>query len=471
MKYKIISTLIIIILMMIGITPDVGRADAYEANFTTSIVYQNIGSATTQTLEVYFYDSPSDTTPTVVGRPNLNKGGGTSLFVGSLSSLDNGFQGSAVLSADQPLAATAVQLPQQSPTVQVYPLSNGFSSGTAVSLIPTVLKNTYNQNTRFTVQNTASSSVQITVKFINTSAATVYSFTQTLQPYAGVNVDAGQVSQLGSAFNGSVRVETPGSGYSIVSSAMELDYGPGRVGASAFEGVGSGATKIYMPSALCENYGMHSAYAVQNTDLSSSTNVTVTYSNGASETKNILPGAKASFLGCNKLPAGFLGSAVITSDSKPVIAVGKISGNGASTAFIGFASGSQKVALPYVRYANDFNFYTGYMPRTNIAIQNVGSATITGDIKVHYIDRNGAIVGTHTITTDVPPEIKVNSHAGDAGLIQFGCYNNCTEYGGSVVIEGPAGSQLAVIARNSVYLNDLYYCEDYNGITTTISLP
>jgi hypothetical protein len=252
---------------------------------------------------------------------------------------------------------------------------------------------------------------------------------------------------------------------------MELDYGPGRVGASAFEGVGSGATKIYMPSALCENYGMHSAYAVQNTDLTASTNVTVTYSNGASETKNIPPGAKASFLGCNKLPAGFLGSAVITSDSKPVIAVGKISGNGASTAFIGFVSGSQKVALPYVRYANDYNFYTGYMPRTNIAIQNVGSSTITGDIKVHYIDRDGTIVGTHTITTDVPPEIKVNSHAGNAGLDQFGCYNNCTEYGGSVVVEGPPDSHLAVIARNSVYQNGLYYCEDYNGITTTISLP
>jgi hypothetical protein len=418
-----------------------------------------------------FYDSPSDTSPVQVSRPNINKGAGTSLFVGSLGSINAGFNGTAVLSSDQPLAATGVQLPQQSPTVQVWPLSNGFSSGTAVSLIPTVLKNTFNQHTLFSVQNATSSPFQVTIKFINTSAQIVHTVTQTLQGGAGYHIDAGQVSQLGSAFNGSVRIETPGPSNLIVSSAMELEFGAGRIGASAFEGVGAGATKLYMPSALCQNYGMNSAYAVQNTDMNNSTNVTVTYSDTSSETKNILPGAKASFLGCNKLPAGFLGSAVITSDNTPIIAVGKISGNGASTAFIGFSTGSQKVALPYIRFANDFHFFTGYMSRTNVAIQNVGNSTITGDIKVYYIDRTGAIVGTHVITTDVAPEAKVNSNAGNAGLVEFGCYNNCTEYGGGVVVEAPSGSQLAVIGRNSVYINGLYYSEDYSGIPTSIVLP
>lgn len=471
MKFKVFASIMIVALLVLGLAPQGALADAYEASFTTSIVYQNIGNAATQTLDVIFYDNPLDTNPVVVSRPNLNKGAGTSLFVGSLGSINAGFQGTVVMSSDQPLAATGVQLPQQAPTVKAYPLSNGFASGSRYSLIPTVLKNTFNQHTLFSVQNASNSEFQVTIKFIDTNAVTVHTINQTLKAGAGYHVDAAQISQLGSSFNGSVRIESPSDQNPIVSSAMELEFGAGRVGASAFEGVGSGATKVYMPSALCQNYGINTAYAVQNTSLTTATNVTVTYSNGASETKNILPGAKASFLGCNKLPSGFLGSAVVTSDTTPIIAVGKASGNGASTAFIGFASGSQKVALPYVRFANDYHFFTGYMPRTNIAIQNVGSSTITGDIKVYYIDRTGAIVGVHTISTDVVPEAKVNSNAGNAGLVEFGCYNNCTEYGGAAVVEGPPGAELAVIARNSVYTNGLYYSEDYSGIVTSIVLP
>jgi hypothetical protein len=227
-----------------------------------------------------------------------------------------------------------------------------------------------------------------------------------------------------------------------------------------------------MPSALC-NYPVsggftNTAYAVQNTSLTTSTNVTVEYSNGMSESQNIGPGAKGSFNACNAtgMPNGFIGSAKITSSATDIIAIGKAAGQGLSTAFEGVALGSEKLALPYVRWATAANFNNGSQQRVNIAIQNVGTTTITGNILVKYIDRDGNVVGTHTITTDVAPEAKVNSNATNAGLSEFGVYAGGTQFGGGAIIEGPAGSELAVVARvaSVVVATGLRAGEDYNGI-------
>ena len=472
MKLKLFSFFMILALALVGLSVQPAAAQAYDTAFTTSITYQNVGLSSTTQLEVWFYDSPSDTSPTIIPRGNLAPGAGTSMFIGGLDQISQGFRGTAIMVSDQPLLATLVQLPQNSNVVKNRPLSNGFSAGTEDTLVPTVVKNAFGgaQYTIFSVQNVGPSATNVAIKFYNTSATNVHTINQTLQPGAGYFVDTGTVTQLGSSFNGSAVIESNGG--SIISSAMELQKYD--VGARAFEGLGSGAMKFYMPSALC-NYGsakQNTNYAIQNTSLSNSTSVTVTYydtagNSAGTETKSIGGGAKASFATCAATAQDFLGSAIVESDSQPIIAMGKASGGGLFTAYVGIGSGSSKVALPYVRWSTDANFWNGKQQRVNIAVQNVGDSTVpAGTVVVKYIDRDGVVVGTHTITEAIDPGSKANSNATNAGLTEFGVYANGTQFGGGVIIEGPGGSELAAIARVVTWVPalNLRAGEDYNGM-------
>jgi hypothetical protein len=472
MKIKFFSAVLIIAVVMLGLNVGPAFAGAYSTAFTTSITYQNVGTLATTQLEVWFYDSPTDPAPTIVPRTNLNPGAGTSLYIGGLSEITQGFRGTAILVSDQPLVATLVQLPQGSDTVKNRPLSNGFSSGTEDSLIATILKNAFGGwYTILSVQNVGNADADVDIEFYDTSATLKHVIEQNIKPGAGLFVDTGLVSELGSSFNGSAVIKSYGG--QIVSSAMELADGSGT-GASAFEGFGSGAKKFYMPSALC-NYQVtggltNTSYAVQNTSQSTTTDVTVTFSDGSFTIKTIGPGAKGSFSACDGgVGSGFLGSAIVESTTTDVIAMGKAYGAGLSTAFGGSKGGTSKVALPYVRWATGTNYWNGFQQRVYIAIQNVGGGTIgANQITVEYIDRDGNVVGTHIISDSLAPEKKANSNATDAGLSEFGVYANGTQFGGGVIITGPSGSQLAAIARVSSYVpaTGLQAGEDYNGIDT-----
>ncbi len=252
MKVRLITAITILALLLMATPPSGALAGAYETSFVTSITYQNADTAATTNLRIYFYDSPSDTTPIEIIRPNLNAGASTSLFIGGLSEISPGFRGTAVLASDKRMIATLVQLPQNSTTVKVRPLSNGFAAGSANSLIASVLKNqfTAQQYTIFSVQNAGTSATDVAIKFYNTAnpPVLVHTINTNLQPGAGYFVNTGDVAALGSGFNGSVVIESTGG--SIISSAMELDSN--GVGGKAFEGLGAGATTFYMPSALCK---------------------------------------------------------------------------------------------------------------------------------------------------------------------------------------------------------------------------
>ena len=473
MKYKIFTILFVLTFLFVAFFPTPANAGAYETAFTTSITYQNVDSAATTDLKILFYETFDDTTPIEIPRPNLQPGAGTSVFFGNVNDVSDGFQGTAVMVSDKVLVATLVQLPQGSTTVKNRPLSNGFSSGAPTSLIATAMKNMWSskQYTIFSVQNTGAAQTNVQIDFFDTSANLVHTINQHLDVGAGYYVDTGQVSQLGTSFNGSVVID--GGGGSIISSAMELDSGS-STGAKAFEGVGSGAQTFYMPSALCNfepspGRVQNTNFAVQNASLTTSTDVTVTYSGGSSETKTIGPGAKGSFNTCAAgVGDGYLGSATVTSDTTDVIAMGKAAGSGLSTAYIGFSAGSQNIALPYVRWTNQTDFFAGSGQRVNIAIQNVGSSDVTGNIKVDYVDKDGVVVGTHTISTDLQPGDIANSNATNAGLSDFGFYGGGV-YGGGVVITGPSGSELAAIARVATYVTSTgeVVGEDYNGMTFT----
>ena len=474
MKRFRMALILAFILVLATVGMAAAQSPAYQTPFTTAVTYQNVGSAEA-TIVFNFY--PEMNAAPITVNKTLAAGAGSSLFMGNIDGLPQNFTGSGVLSSDGPIVATLVQIPT-STTVKNRPLSNGFSQGATDVRIPSVLKNRFNQTSRFSVQNADSSAIDIKIQFYdvaNPSTPIDIPVTTNVPVGAAKVFDAGTLSQLGTVFNGSAVVTAVKTGTTtpanIVASAMELSTNGN--GASAFEGTSTGAVKVYMASALCNAFGgQTSFYAVQNTG-GALTEVTVTYSNGETDKKSIEPGAKQSFNSCT--PAandGLSGSATITAD-QPLVVLGKVSGNGLSTAFLGSGSGSQKVALPYVRWASNDKFNNNGRQRAYVSVQNVGGATVDG-VKVMYLNKNGEVVGSQTLD-GIADGSKKNSNPSQASVATGHTQNELNEFGtpdanpgggfgGAVIVEGPAGSQLVAVVRIVSADGAGIVGEDYNGI-------
>jgi hypothetical protein len=117
-----------------------------------------------------------------------------------------------------------------------------------------------------------------------------------------------------------------------------------------------------------------------------------------------------------------------------------------------------------VRWGTDSDFAAGTQQRVFLTIQNVGDTDLSaGDVTVRYIKYDGVQEGsTHSLPA-IASGAKVNSNASAAGLVSFGIYGST--YGGGAIIEGPPGSELAVVARVSTQISASDFAsEDYNGM-------
>lgn len=461
MKYKFASIVLVIALLLGGVFTSKVEAGAYDAQFTTSITYQNVGTGPATITLVFQAENSSTEIPITL--PDLAPLAGTSLYVGSLGDIVPGFKGSAVMSSNQPIVSTLVQVPKAGSGVAVRPMSNGFSSGSNYVLVPTVLKGTFGSNSIVSVQNVDVGITDFELVFVPVSGSPITVNTDNVPSMATKYYDLGLMASIPAGFNGSLQVYATKDGTTnpapVVASALELNIT--GTGAYAFEGASDFSTTIYMPSALCKFNGVQtSSYAVQNT-TGSSIDVTVTYAGGGTAGPTALAaGAKQSFNACDVNTDGYIGSAVITATGD-IVAMGKVFGGGLSTAFLGFNNGAAKVALPYVRWTTD-HWFDGTRQRAYIAIQNVGAALAAGQVTVSYYDKTGTLVGTDTLGA-IPAGGKVNSNAGNVGAAEFGYYTDGT-FGGSAIVEGPAGAELAVIVRVQSRVGANSVAEDYSGI-------
>lgn len=462
-KFRAIFLIAALVMALATVSVASAQLPAYDTPIITSITFQN-ATADDAILTVQIFGQTG--TPVTEKQYNVPGSSGNSIYLGDL--VTGSLVGSAVLSSDKEIVATAVQIPQ-STTVKNRALSNGFKAGTAQVLLATVLKNKFSTTSQFAIQNAGTNNTNIEIKFYavgnTTPIATVNE--SNIPPGVSKYFDAGDLTQLPNEFDGSATV-TASSG-SIVGSVIEAQTN--NVGIRAFEGVTQGSQTVYMPTALCQAFGTTSFYAVQNTG-NANANVTVTYSNGATDTATISPGGKNSFGACDAagVSAGFSGAATITSN-QDIVVIGKVGGSGRYTAFLGESGGSSKLALPYVRWT-ETQFDNGRRQRANIAIQNIGGSPVSG-VQVKYLDKTGAVVGTHSLGT-IAAGGKANSKSIDASgdaakLAEFGTpdANPGGGFGGSVIIEGPSGSQLVAVTRISSKVADsgAIVAEDYNGVS------
>lgn len=479
MKSKLLIVFVMIAMLSVLVAPSSVQAAAYGLAFTTSVTYQNVSTAES-TIDFVFYPGGNGT-GIPINRPNLPAMAASSLFVGGLTEIDPGFQGSAVLMTSEQVAATLVQLPPSGSAVKVRPLSNGIGQGSDYVLVPTVLKNTFGKHSVWSVQNVDGVGADLTITFNPVSGAPIVVDVTDLPAGAARYFDMSTAPEIVAAsFNGSVTIEAVQTGTanpgSVIASALELGITNNE--AYAFEAFTTGSGTVYMPSAFCKwgpTRKVSSAFAVQNTEPVGGADavVNITWSNGNTDGPiTIAPGGKASISGCGTTgtvnPENWLGSAILSSTGGEIVAIGKVGGDGGySTAYSGFAGGFDSVAMPYVRWSQT-QYLTGARQQVNIAIQNVGGADIAaGDIVISYYDATGALVGTDSNPALVAIGGKYSSNAnkiaGGVGA-EFG-YAVAGVIGGGAVVTAPAGAQLAIIGRVCTYNTALGVaaCEDYSG--------
>ncbi|HXF60389.1 MAG TPA: hypothetical protein VNK95_02155, partial [Caldilineaceae bacterium] len=426
---------------------------ALTANWTASITYQNIGQNDTP-VTISFYQEGS-TNPVVLGPAQLpasnplKKGAATSYFVGNLTD-PNFTSGNAVMSSNEQLAATVVQF-SNDPGFRMRLLYNGFpdSKSSSQYLVATTLLNRFESTTVFSIQNAESQDIQATINFYDADAGgqlagtVTHTIPRNSSKFIAMN-DANDTGGLGgrTILNGSAivtaKIANTNTDAKVVVAASE--YFIAKPLASNFEGIplSEAANTIYMATGLCRAFNNDSFYAIQNTSLTDNAQVTITYFdlNGNQKAQDgprtIGPGQKYSANTCvvngGVDMTGFSGSARITSNGAPIVAIGKVINSlqaGSEekrdyrTAFLSERQGYQKLSLPFIRWANNDRFNaannTGQFQRAFIAIQNVGQSAVN-NVVVRYIDTDGNTVGTHTIPS-IAPGAKANSNPETAGAL------------------------------------------------------
>jgi hypothetical protein len=323
----------------------------------------------------------------------------------------------------------------------------------------------------FQVQNLSSTEVaNLIIKYIDQSGGIVSTFTTNAsdpdpknQPVPASGSRTYFPIHAGTGFNGSVIIESTTQVVAIVNTV-----GDGGAYFASTTGFSSGSPSINLPLLMKGNSGFDTWFNVQNVG-SASTDVTVTYSNATTEGPiTILPGAAKSFFQETNanLPAGFVGSATVTSTGGVQIVASVMQvGTGATKAMLGynsFSSGSQTIQAPLVM-ANNSGFFSG------IQVMNVGTADT--NVTITY-SPNTAIGSSGETPTPDTCTVTTTGVTQSCTKLQLGGQWTGTYVGGATIITNPPQNVVAIVNQLSLVGQGTAY-EGFNpgSAPTTVVAP
>ena len=454
------SLTLIMSMILFPVTP----AFAAGTGFTTTITYQNVGLDIAHITILYYPEGQS--IPISIARPDLPIGASAMVSIGSLDTSPASFKGSAVIKSDVEVAVVMTQIPT-TVSVKARPMASATTKGSASVWLLNIVKVT-GTTAIISVQNLDNSPANI--KFTFYGGANPVTLSNNNIPAGGsAYANLAEVIDLPNLFVGSVLVESIRAGSNTPGkiTGMALYSAGTATGASATESLTGGGTKIYMPVAMCYAMGgMSSSYYIFNTDPAQSATVTVTYNSGKFETQTLTSRSGRYFNACipKGTAAGYSGYATIKSNSPLILAVGIIKLVGMSATFAGQSIGAEKLAFPYAMYSTS-SYSTGQRSRTNISVMNLGGNLAAGTVKAKYYGKDGKLIGTYSFPA-FASGVKIDTNAAQLGAsgAEFGYYADGTS-GGSVMLEGPAGSSLMAVGWvMNVASTGVYSGEMYNGI-------
>ena len=289
MKTRLTVTLVLVLgIVLFGAT----SAAAFPGGtWVSGITVRNLSSSSTANITISFYygddtasHDPGDVAYTLNDTIAANTA--KTWYVPShIPDLPSPFIGSAVVSSDQPVAATVnTQVPSSGTGTQSNPNRVGSSSGVSTPS-PTVyatqlMKNYYGWNSYCAVQNTGSTATTVTVHYYNLSGAEIDSDTANVAAYASYIFDQSTDSELPDGFGGSAKFEGGGQNLAVVCNFYNQASDHTTAQFHSYNGVGSGAQKLWIPRVVKDYYNYQSGLKIQNVG-SSPTTVTVTYKFGS----------------------------------------------------------------------------------------------------------------------------------------------------------------------------------------------
>ncbi len=409
----------------IGMASGATPASATFFSYSAGIQVQNL-SGSTANIGISFYDSAG----VVAGTTSDAISGNSSKTYFPLNAVASGFNGSAIVSADQPVAAVVNVLGSGGVAAASY---IGMQAGANSVQIPLLMKGNYGFNTWFKVQNVGSAATNITVNYTDGTNAAA----SNVAPGAAATFDQNTENHNATVFAATVS----SSGQPLVASVIEESQST----MFAFNGFTGGSTNPVMPLINANNFGFITGVQIQNSGASA-TNVEVTYTStgGATctETQTIPANTSATFaLGVftTGTPAGattncttgatFVGSARVTGNSASMplnVIVNQLNNStSAGEAYSGFdpSTLTNKVVMPLIMDRN-YGYFTGFN------IVNAGAAA------------------TNVTCTFTNSSVVVNANLAAGAVLNDVQQNKMADgYVGSAICTGDAGAKLAAVVN------------------------
>lgn len=434
---------------------------AAQITYNTGFMIQNLSDQPAN-VRVIFYDKNGNQVGS--DHPYTIPAGGSQNVFPLPDDIPAGFDGSVVISSDQPVAAVVNELGN---TDQYQASYVGFSAGASTVYLPRIDRNNGGNNTWFNVQNAGTAPAQVTVTYTPGVAGSATTETATIPVGAAKTFDQAGNTALGSRFAGSAKVVcTNGQNIVATCNVVSASY------LMAYDGFTGGSTELSMPLV---NYqpakGLVTGIKIMNIG-SVNTTVTVHYVPAAGipgnatspvdETHEIPAGQSVNFAYPFFSPGGtyptkFVGSGQVTASgntaSQPLVAVVNQtdSTTNKASAYSAFnpASGTEHVSFPTVMTRNGARLmYTG------LNVQNVGTSATTVTITFTPLPGRGFATP--------PPQSKVVQPGETWSLIQGDTFST-VRWVGSAVASVPAGGKIIGVC-NEVATSSIDTFMTYEGI-------
>ncbi|MEM7333746.1 MAG: hypothetical protein AAF490_16785 [Chloroflexota bacterium] len=341
-----------------------GLAFAFASSVSAQITSYTSGfqvanqSSTQASIVITYYNQDGSVNATV--NETIPGNGSLTFFPIDASA---GFNGSVVISSDQPIVAISNLLGNGGAAGASF---ESFSAGAATNNLPIIMKGNFGFDTWFSTQNTGTDAADVTVSYSGQASCNE---TATIQAGAAATFNQATNTCLPSGYVGAATVTvTDTANDSIATTVVQQN----ATQLLAYNGFTTGATEPVMPLVQGENFGFVTGIQIQNTG-NTSTSVTVSYVAGSAgsnctETTSIAAGASETFAlssSCTGIGgATFVGAASVTNNSnnQPLAAIvnqTNLGDSGSAYNAIDSASATGTVSFPLIMQAN-FGFFTGF---------------------------------------------------------------------------------------------------------------
>ncbi|MGQ9494411.1 MAG: hypothetical protein ACUVR2_11745 [Anaerolineae bacterium] len=444
-------------ILLIAVTPATAQ---WAGTWVSSFQVMNLGNQQANVV-VEYYQEDGTRVDAATKSYTIQVGSSINIYQPNVSGLPDGFKGSAVVSADQPIAAIGSEQVTYADGSIGNSQHSGFNAdetGTRFYL-PNVNKKFGGGqwSSRITIQNTTANPITGTIVFYNGDGNVRDTDLFSLNGNGSTTLTQFDDAELPDNWLGAAVVNASGN-VAVIVDVMSAD---GRV--ETYNGFTSAATKMYLPTLLI-NFGANrwnTSFQVFNVGDATATVTMTYYTAGVVTPTKVITASLLPYRSINRyqpsvdsdLGSPWIGSVVIES-TQPVVAVGSQSsgapGKRLASIYNGIASGANQAVLPTIlRYFGGSNFVTGFQ------IMNVGSSTAT--VTVEYFapgNPTPVISDTHRIA----PYNSVNRYQGNDTALGSG-------WQGSVRV---SSDQPIVVLGSQVALNRAGDgAGQYNGIRIT----